>query len=550
MKSKYLTKAFTLILLLWAAGTNANNIQVTINSYDAALKRLNVTLSWDNSWHDGTGTFRDAAWVFIKYKDATMMTWETAPLAVPNPATWQATGNNVRFEALGKNPISTSAAADYRGLIIRRAKTAGLAISDPTMTGVYNVSMTFNIPLALIGIPANPEFKIFALEMVDIPQGSFWAGDGSQYSGIKASATSNAPVNVVNESQITTGACENYSTTGTVTLPAAYPKGFSEFYVMKYELSQEGFVEFLNTLTRAEQNSVFSTTGFSLATSGVWYASHPSAGFTVQISRDDYTVHTRSFVGNTRNNVMASITSGSAPALFGCDNNNNLVYNETGDGQNIPIVTNDAKATLFYLDWAGLSPMSELQFEKACRGTAYPVQHEFSWGASTKTSFPLPNVGLDGSGEAFTANYDGPLAKDFPSGLVLYQPEDLSLGSQTFRCGAFAKPTGSNRLNSGGSYYGVMDLSNNAFELVVPVASPAFIKEMGDGTLSTTPTWPAIVCNKSAKIIPATPALTFVQLSGKTNAIGRVSYDGALINLFTNSTANAGFLGVRGIVYQ
>ena len=33
-----------------------------------------------------------------------------------------------------------------------------------------------------------------------------------------------------------------------------------------------------------------------------------------------------------------------------------------------------------YLDWSGLRPMTEFEYEKACRGTLNPVAYEYPWG--------------------------------------------------------------------------------------------------------------------------------------------------------------------------
>ena len=39
-----------------------------------------------------------------------------------------------------------------------------------------------------------------------------------------------------------------------------------------------------------------------------------------------------------------------------------------------------------YADWSGLRPMTELEFEKACRGNQTPVANEFAWGTASITA--------------------------------------------------------------------------------------------------------------------------------------------------------------------
>jgi hypothetical protein len=519
MKSNY-AKLLMLVALLWTGNMYANNIQVTINNYDAALKKLNVTLSWENSWHDGTGTFRDAAWVFIKYKDATMSTWQTAPINVPTPATFQSTGNNVRFEAIGKNGFTNTTAVDWRGLIIRRAKTAGLSLVDTTMTGIYNVSMTITIPFVFAGTPANPEFKVFALEMVDVPQGAFYAGDGSGYSYVKTDVSNSNPKNIINESAI----AMNVGGTN-VSVPATFPKGFNEFYAMKYELSQEGYAEFLNTLTRLQQNLVVDNPVFAAATGNVPTAEICAQG-SVTLSYYTYTVVNETFNINSRQGVKALCNNTTDAAVFSCDINQNGVLNEVADGQNLPIIPLRISSILYYLDWAGLSPMTALEFEKAARGPVYPVQSEFSWGSTTEALPAVADVDLNGPAEAHTTNYNG------PAGYIgSYSP----LNYRIFRCGAFAKPSGSTRLTSGGSYYGIMDLSNNAFELVCHMSNGlAFTNSPGNGDVNDVFTWGDNYMQKGIHDI------------GGTIRVGRVSDNAKRLDLATSNQNTLN--GIRGVI--
>ena len=113
------------------------------------------------------------------------------------------------------------------------------------------------------------EICVFGIEMVYIPQASFFIGDGLATFGQFEAATSGAPYQVTSEGLLTLGGggagslgnnngtgmtpADDYNDATPQTLPAAFPKGFNDFYIMKYELSQEQYVGFMNKLTRAQQ---------------------------------------------------------------------------------------------------------------------------------------------------------------------------------------------------------------------------------------------------------------------------------------------------------
>ena len=107
-------------------------------------------------------------------------------------------------------------------------------------------------------------------------------------------------------------------------LDASFPKGFAAFYCMKYEISQQEYVDFLNNLT----------------------ATQATARYPVQTT-NRYSITFGSGVYSTKKPYVAC---------------NFLSWADLAA----------------YLDWSGLRPMSELEFEKVCRGTVTPVAFEFA----------------------------------------------------------------------------------------------------------------------------------------------------------------------------
>ena len=51
----------------------------------------------------------------------------------------------------------------------------------------------------------------------------------------------------------------------------------------------------------------------------------------------------------------------------------------------LPKNTSTGQTVRVYADWAAMRPMTELEFEKACRGTASEVANEYVWGSTSIT---------------------------------------------------------------------------------------------------------------------------------------------------------------------
>jgi formylglycine-generating enzyme required for sulfatase activity len=177
-----------------------------------------------------------------------------------------------------------------------------------------------------------------------------------------------------------------------------------------------------------------------------------------------------------------------------------------------------------YAAWAGLRPMSELEYEKACRGPRKPVANEFAWGTPLVAVDPYvaenegsPEERMRGGrgGPVGNATYDStiPALYGGPSRIGI-----LSAAGGPTRAGVFATPH-SGRAAAGASYWGIMDLSGNVCEQVVSVGHErgrVFAGTHGAGTTTPPEDW---------------PAATYVH-----NERGRVRFDEAL-----GSGARGGF---------
>lgn len=219
-------------------------------------------------------------------------------------------------------------------------------------------------------------------------------------------------------------------------LSAAYPSGFYGFYVMKYEVSQDQYVRFLNKLSLNQQKA---------RTIGAELLNVPKGGFVFGNS------HTRP---EARNGIVVSTLSvDGSPVVFA----NNLTvsgegYSQPDDGLTVACNFLNPYDMLAYADWTGLRPMSEMEFEKAARA-AYPEtpeRGEWAWNSSDlstlQTGGTLVNPGT-ASERLKNANVN----------------IDKKVGGPV-RCGSFAAGNTS-RTAAGASYWGVMELSGNLAEI-------------------------------------------------------------------------------------
>ena len=128
-----------------------------------------------------------------------------------------------------------------------------------------------------------------------------------------------------------------------------------------------------------------------------------------------------------------------------------------------------------YTAWAGLRPMTELEFEKACRGPLLPVPDEYAWGtaaiagmAGNGGGYRRKNAGMPDE----TVVWEGPGGPDATHGNAPFDGTNGKLGGEPTRAGCFATPD-SDRVRAGASYWGILDLTGNLNEGLFSVGTPA-----------------------------------------------------------------------------
>jgi formylglycine-generating enzyme required for sulfatase activity len=429
---------------------------------------VNFDIAWSNSWRTSTGPSNwDAAWVFVKYRLKNQTTWNHATL---NYTDGTGSGDGHTEPANSNIASSNDNGSDGAyGVFIHR--DADMLQGSVNYTGVQ---LRWNYGVDGLADADSVEVSVFAIEMVYVPQSSFYVGDGTS-SNIQAhfeNGTTGAAFQITSEGALTLGgggagslgnnnasglptALDDFNDVDSQTLPAAFPKGYNAFYCMKYSISQEQYVAFLNTLTRTQQNTRTET---SLA-----------AGTTSVTNR--YVMSDEPTMQH-RNGIRCDATiPTSDPITFYCDFNGNGTPNESDDGQNIACNYLSRKDLAAYLDWAGLRPMTELEYEKACRGALAAVPNEYAWGSASITrATGISNPGANnetasntGANATYNSHAPGPL-----------------------RVGNFGQGVNT-RVGVGASYYGIMEMSGNLWERIVTVGTPqgrAFTGASGDGELT------------------------------------------------------------------
>jgi hypothetical protein len=335
---------FLCLLLLSSTFAFSNNVlvqNVTTTGNNATNNTIQVQfdLSWDNSWRDAINW--DAAWVFMKFKNASGV-WQHVQLNTTGFTNGTGTANTVQVTA------------DKVGAWVYRSALGSGTFSSTTM------QLQWNYGLSGLTSVAGLEVRVYAVEMVYIPQGDFVC-PRSTFIITGTEADLQGRNNLIVNNRLSPSFTGPYSLSkrinGNVGIDTdnngiidntTFPTGYKPFFIFKYEVTEQQYSDFLNTLSTLQINT--------LGIPQQWYSS-------ITLNNGQY------FSSNPIKRFVEF-------------NNYDLIL-------------------FSFADWSAVRPMSDLEFYKANFGPLLPYQGE------TSTPNIITNVLANNSIYNYIATYYG-----------------------------------------------------------------------------------------------------------------------------------------------
>ena len=450
-------------------------VQVSNKNVNVNEKTITFALSWKGSWKNDINC--DAVYVFVKYKKQGEYGYHSAKIE-------SASKNDFDYSDLTPDCVSISGASSAVGAFV---PTERLGMFIYPLNEQNKCDMSIEKIKVGVDIPSDAEdVQIFALEMVYVPEDKHYVGDpgnGISKGGTLKNCLYTYPDKgaylIESEDEITFAPedghlyCDLDTPNGRqeddrFVIPAEFPKGYKAMWYMKYSLTEGQFVQFLNCLTREQQQS------------------HCMADLSTEDIPNYYAV-TDTIEPRDRCEVYCSRFGNTLPLPV-------KFYSAAPNRAMNAISFADTSA---FACFAGLRPMTELEYEKACRGPLPAVKEEFSWG-STKIGRVFHFDGVDGSGyekpvaqkpgEITNCNYGTDIApfekafKTVPDNPGWIGPVTVGLFENSD-----PNPDLNERERTGASYYGIMELCGNVWENIVTLGREdgrKYVPKHGSGELT------------------------------------------------------------------
>ena len=542
-KIKIMTRIFVSIVFVIGLflQTSANDVRIRGEAKVQALTEttalITFPLSWEHSWRDPESW--DAVYLFVKYRRVGVNEpWHHAYLK--NSGHRAAGGENV--PAMEFLPVTTVEwnALRYDTLYFGNYGQTPMN-ADPVVPGVFiyrrapgsgdieinRVSLEWDFKMGDLSLyydvtvddirQGKIEVSVQAVEMVYVPNGPYYLGDRiSGYSFVSEECDAAFYMDTDDSVHVYTMGLTASTPSGwknNWVVPKLFPTGYTGFYTMKYEVSQEQYVNFLNRLTYADQKKRI---GNNLD----------------QMVAGDFAFGAKS-APNFRNGIVLQerFATNDSAVIFGFDLNVDSPINDEDDGKSVAcnyLTPEDLQA---YTDWAGLRPNSEMEYEKGCRQRNPAVasnSRSFAWGTPTFESMKVWNSSTMANDN--TENEQVLFPTTAPKGRM-NGPKVHNLGP--VKCGAFASES-SDIYMSGASRWGLMEMTGNLAEIYYnALDGKDFNGEVfGDGNIwSSVASWradstihlyhePVVCCGKG--YIYASKTLDLPTISKKNNPMKAV----------------------------
>ena len=285
------------------AQTSVAGVDVAAKAGDAvATHRIELNLE-----PQGLNSGRSAVWVFAKY-------------AHPDGG-WR----DVRFAA-GRHSCADGIGNNVNVLVDKTAPRNGVLLAQHSHDArTLTAQLTWDLEASMLLWPeSGRDLRVFTVDMVEIPDGGYEVSSSAEATSPLRSVAG-SELRIASEGALGIGsgggekaegnyAASDYGGDGQGPVPAAFPKGVGRFYVMRRELTEGEYAGFLSTLDGRARAS------------------------------RDITLHPRYRDGGGSIRVLPDSVEADAP-----DRPANFVT--WADG-------------IAWAAWAGLRPMSELEFEK------------------------------------------------------------------------------------------------------------------------------------------------------------------------------------------